>query len=112
MCILCFYHSNDPHPPLHERIRNKSLFLQRHLCLKIHSYLIYKAHQIMNSLTWTHFLDLFVTLVLFWLCWAFTAAQAFLLGVASGSTLWLRCAGFLLWWLPLWGTGSRVHGLQ
>ena len=26
MCILCFYHSNDPHPPLHERIRNKSVF--------------------------------------------------------------------------------------
>ena len=61
MCILCFYQSNDPHSPLQERIRNKYLFLQRHLHLKIHSHLIYKVQQIMNSLPWTHLLYLFVT---------------------------------------------------
>ena len=34
----------------------------------------------------------FLLIRLCWLCWVFIAAQAF---------LWLRCAGFSLWWLPL-----------
>ena len=93
MRILCFCHSNDPHPPLHERIRNKSLFSQRHLHLKIHSHLIYKVHQIMNSLAWTHFLNLSVTLVLFRLCWVFTAAQVFLQLRRAGAALLLQGMG-------------------
>ena len=56
---------------------------------------------------------LFILLIYFWLCWAFTAMWAFSLVVSSQGYSSLQCPGFSLWWLLLlWSTGSRASGLQ
>ena len=49
--------------------------------------------------------------IYFWLRWVFVAARGLSLVVASGGYSSLQCAGFSLWRLLLWSTGSR-HGLQ
>ena len=49
----------------------------------------------------------------FLLCWVFIAARRLLsLVVASRGYSLLQCTDFSFWWLLLWSTGSRVHGLQ
>ena len=50
-----------------------------------------------------------ICIYLFWLCWVFIAAWAFLQLWQVGATLQLQCVGFSLWWLLLlWSTGFRV----
>ena len=50
---------------------------------------------------------------LFWLCWIFIAAQAFLQLRRAGSTLSLWCMSFSSQWLLLlWSTGSGARGLS
>ena len=47
--------------------------------------------------------------VYFWLCSVFVAMWAF--SMVSWDCSWLRCRGFLLWWLLLvWSTGCRCTG--
>ena len=47
----------------------------------------------------------------FWLCWVFTAGQAFSLVVVSGVTLELQYVAFSLrWFVLLWSIGSRHTG--
>ena len=49
----------------------------------------------------------------FWLCWIFSAAQAFVQLRREGADLLLRCAGFSLWRLLLLrSTRSRARGLS
>ena len=45
------------------------------------------------------FLNKFIYLIYFWLCWVFVAARGLSLVVVSGSYSSLWCAGFSLWWL-------------
>ena len=60
------------------------------------------------------FISLFfsVLFIQFWLCWVFVIAQAFLSLRQARAPLQLRCVDFLLWWLLLQRTGSRVLRLQ
>ena len=59
--------------------------------------------------SWNSFLLL---IYLFWLHWVFIALHRLSLVAASGSYSSLQCESFLLqWFLLLYSTGSRVHGL-
>ena len=51
--------------------------------------------------------------IYFWLCWVFVAVHGVSPVAESGGYSWLRCGGFLLWWLLLlWSTGSRHVGFS
>ena len=59
--------------------------------------------------SWNSFLLL---IYLFWLHWVFIALHRLSLVAVSGSYSSLQCESFLLqWFLLLYSTGSRVHGL-
>ena len=49
----------------------------------------------------------FFKLIFGCVCWVFIAACGLSLVAVSGGYSSLRCAGFSLWWLLLWSTGSR-----
>ena len=57
-------------------------------------------------------INLFILFIYFWLCWVFVAARGLSLVVESGGYSLLQCAGFSLWWLLLWSTGSRRSGFS
>ena len=53
-----------------------------------------------------------LVLIYFWLHWVFVAVRGRSLVVASRGYSLLWCAGFSLWWLLLWSTGSRRAGFS
>ena len=65
-----------------------------------------------NFVLFLFFLNKFIYLFKFWLCWVFVAARGLSLVVASGGYSSLWCTGFSSQWLLLLqSTGSRCVGL-
>ena len=54
-----------------------------------------------------------ICFVYFWMCWVFVAAcRLSLVAAREGYSLVAVSSLLIAWWLLLWCTGSRAHGLQ
>ena len=53
-----------------------------------------------------------LNLFCFWPWWVLVTARGLSLVVASRGHSLVVATGFSLWWLLLWNTGPRAHGLQ
>ena len=70
------------------------------------------TREILTSEFFFFFFFSFYLYIYFWLCCIFVALCKCSL-VAAIITLWLRCPGFSLWWLPLlWSMDSRCLGFS
>ena len=65
-----------------------------------------------NTIIVGDFISLLIFYFYFWLRWVFVAVRGLSLVAASGGYSSLRCAGFSLWPLLLWSTGSRRAGFS